>query len=167
MHPDDSLPDDTLGERVRGGVSNFAPAKLRAIRSRAGVTLDQVAAALNVSSSSVRKWEAGLSNPRPQHLAALAALFARPSEEFLRATAKPTLRQLREAAGLTMSMAAEAVGTSSSTINRLEQASQHPNAAATNALAVAYGVTPGEIDAAWRYTAVHAREETIRRARNG
>jgi transcriptional regulator with XRE-family HTH domain len=53
-----------------------APVNRRAIRERAGITQDQLAAAVGVSRQAVARWEAGLRSPRRRHLAAYSEALA-------------------------------------------------------------------------------------------
>jgi transcriptional regulator with XRE-family HTH domain len=53
-----------------------APVNRRAIRRRAGITQDQLAAAVGVSRQTVARWEAGVRNPRRRHLAAYSEALA-------------------------------------------------------------------------------------------
>lgn len=150
---------------MRGGVTGFAPAKLRAIRTRANITVENLAAALQVSSSTVRKWELGTASPRPAHLAALSDVLDRPTEEFLRSPENRQLRQLRESAGLTLQAAAKAAGVGTSTVNRVELGSQRPGSPLLQALAAVYGVTTAELESAWESTVAAAAQKARRAAR--
>ena len=57
-------------------------AKIRAFRVRAGLSADQLADALQISRSSVRNWECGLTRPDPEFLCRMFALLDVEPNEF-------------------------------------------------------------------------------------
>ena len=58
--------------------------KLKAARSRAGLTQEQVAEALDVTRQAVSKWETGAAEPSTSNLLALAKLYGIDLSELLR-----------------------------------------------------------------------------------
>ena len=57
--------------------------KLQKLRTRAGLSQDQLAKLLDVSRQAVSKWESGTADPSTSNLLALAKLFGVPAEELL------------------------------------------------------------------------------------
>ena len=57
---------------------------LRELRTRAGMTQEYVAEALDISRQAVSKWESGASEPTSANLSALAELYGVPEEELMR-----------------------------------------------------------------------------------
>jgi transcriptional regulator with XRE-family HTH domain len=163
MLPSEPANDASAEDMLRGGVAGFAPAKLRQLRARVNLTADALGAAIGVSGSTIRRWEAGQASPRPQHLVALAVLFERSPDEFRRVQVPANMRALRESAGLSMRVAAERCGVSESTISRIELGTQRPASAVLATLAAAYGVSPVEVEAAWARSEQQSRDR-VRRA---
>ena len=58
--------------------------KLQKLRTRAGLSQDQLAELLDVSRQAVSKWETGTADPSTSNLLALAKLFGVSAEELLR-----------------------------------------------------------------------------------
>ena len=58
--------------------------KLQKLRTRAGLSQDQLAKLLDVSRQAVSKWETGTADPSTSNLLALAKLFGISAEELLR-----------------------------------------------------------------------------------
>ena len=58
--------------------------KLQKLRTRAGLSQDQLAKLLDVSRQAVSKWETGTADPSTSNLLALAKLFGVSAEELLR-----------------------------------------------------------------------------------
>jgi transcriptional regulator with XRE-family HTH domain len=104
------------------GAPGFAPARLRAARKAANLTLAAVATEAGVAASTVANWERGERVPRTDRLAVLARITGvRPAD--LTDDQHPdgdTLRELRVAAGLLQRDAAERAGLSRSWYSWLE-----------------------------------------------
>ena len=60
--------------------------RLRAHRTRCGMTQEFVAEAVGVSRQAVSKWESGAADPSTSNLLARARLYGVPAEELLRQT---------------------------------------------------------------------------------
>ena len=58
--------------------------KLQKLRTRAGLSQDQLAKLLDVSRQAVSKWESGTADPSTSNLLALAKLFGVSAEELLK-----------------------------------------------------------------------------------
>lgn len=56
--------------------------KVRAFRTRAGMTADQLAEALQISTSSVRNWECGLTRPDPEYIYRMFSILNVEPNEF-------------------------------------------------------------------------------------
>lgn len=96
----------------RQGAAGFDPGRLRAARMAARLTQTALAAAADVHPNEVGYWEAGTRVPQVETVAVLArALGLRPADLLEpSASGRPTLRQLRVAAGLSQEQAADRAG---------------------------------------------------------
>ncbi len=76
-----AIPDPAIREGVASLVDRLRanrlppPAERRAIRRRAGASLEDVAAALGVQKMTISRWERGTREPWPKHLAAYICLL--------------------------------------------------------------------------------------------
>ena len=138
--------------------------RLRAARMGAGMTQSEAAASLDVSTQTVRNWEAGRSDPGSETVAAIASLhgvtnrelsrpiqppiqgFEPPGETPLRYNRVPIdpkrLRQARTATGLTQAQVSERTGISKNLIGRYEKGSASPSPSNLIKLADLYGQSP-------------------------
>lgn len=96
----------------RQGAAEFDPGRLRAARTAAKLTQTALAAAADVHPNEVGYWEAGTRVPQVETVAALARALGITPADLLEPSAggRPTLRQLRVAAGLSQEQAAERAG---------------------------------------------------------
>ena len=58
------------------------PGKLRELRKAKGLSVTELARAINVSEVTVRTWEAGRYHPSPRNLSRLAEALGTPVEDF-------------------------------------------------------------------------------------
>lgn len=127
---------------------------LRDARERAGLSQDELARRVGLSSGQrVSRWERGEARPRtPGLLHATAAALGVPATTLLvPATAGPSLRWLRFAAGLSVEDVAEATHTSVSSVKRWEaHGLRAPAPSAVHALAHALGASPQQVQVALR-----------------
>ncbi len=70
--------------------------KIKAFRSRAGMTVDQLADRLQISKSSVRNWECGLTRPDPEFLYRMFGILDVEPNEFFGITGIGTLLTVTE-----------------------------------------------------------------------
>lgn len=132
----------------QNAVSDFDGEKLRAARTAAGLSQEELANRINVPRVSIVRWEGGWRRPYASSLAALAAeLNVSPAALTTRdVSTSPTLAQLRIAAGLTQQTAAaraHLIRTRYSALERGEIA--NPSDETINAVAAAFDVTPAQI----------------------
>lgn len=141
------------------GVHGFSGAALRRTRLSQSLTIDDLAVALGVSDSTVRRWELGLALPLPHNLRAITAALKIGLADLLanRISSEPNLKDLRALAALTLEEVAEQSVLSRSSLLRLERGSMHLNENSRVALASAYAVTEAEVDSAYTKS-VEARE---------
>lgn len=120
---------------------------LVALRKAAGLTQSQLAALIGSPGRELRvgEWERGEAQPRPQHLARLAAALDVDPLELLDIdpAAPPPLLALRIAAGLTLEQVSQVTGLSVTAYRRLEigVVRRDPEPAAMQRLATALGVS--------------------------
>lgn len=96
----------------RQGAAEFDPGRLRAARMAAKLTQTALAAAADVHPNEVGYWEAGTRVPQVETVAALARALGVSPADLLEPSigGRPTLRQLRVAAGLSQEQAADRAG---------------------------------------------------------
>jgi transcriptional regulator with XRE-family HTH domain len=100
----------------------FNGGRLAAARLAAGLTQEQLAAAISSSESRVSEWERGLFSPRPELIPVVAAAVGVPPLQLLDSgPAGPELESLRLAAGLSLQAIAAAAGTSVGRYRRMER----------------------------------------------
>ena len=130
--------------------------KLRAARVQIGLTQDDVAQKLEVSTQSVRNWEAGRTKPSAERVQRMSVLYDVPAEEMQREALEPKistlipemfnrvkvnpskLRLARVQANLTRTEAGKASGISESSIARYERGEAKPKPDRLMSLATAY-----------------------------
>jgi transcriptional regulator with XRE-family HTH domain len=134
--------------RQRRGVSNFDGRRLRRARDRKGLSPRELASRAGVTVTVLGQYERGERSPELGTLERLAgALGCSPQD--LRVPARTTLRDLREAAGVSQQAAAAATGLSRSTYAMLEQGrTKFLPAQAASHLAGLFGVASGAVAAA-------------------
>ena len=132
------------------GIARFRRDRFRAARLAAGLTQKQLAAELRIAQSQISDWERGDVNPRARALHAAAERLGLPVGELVDTDDPPTLRQLRQLAGLSQREIAAQLGVTQQAYNRVERGTValRPHAAAT--LAALLGATPDQVHAAWR-----------------
>lgn len=79
----------SLPQRMRGTREGLGP-RLNRLRRQAGLTLADVAAALNVSKPTVWAWEKGKARPLPERLDAIAAALGVPPAELAEPAGAPS-----------------------------------------------------------------------------
>ncbi len=134
------------------GVTGFRPDEFRAARKKAGLSQKQLAARLEVSQSQVSDWERGAVNPRARSLYTAAELLEVSMTELVDFDTEPTLRQLRQRAGLSQRDLASSLAISQQAYNKLERGvvKLRPEAAAV--LAGRLSAAADDVLAAWRRT---------------
>jgi transcriptional regulator with XRE-family HTH domain len=149
------------GRSVSRGVRGFSGPALRQARREAHITADDLAAALQVSESSVLRWETGAARPIAAHVGAVAQALGVPISRLMPAAPSAlTLRDLRERSGLSLAGAAEAAGMSVSSMARLERGGRWLNEATKVALSTLYKTSGSGVEAAHAASA----EARLRRA---
>lgn len=134
---------------VARGVREFSGSALRRARQRLGLTADDLAALVQVSESSVLRWETGQARPTATRLKAIAEAVGVPNAELLETRdGTRSLRDLRESAGLSLSELSELAGSSASSLLRLERGGVALNDPLRGRLAEIYQVTPPDLEAA-------------------
>ncbi len=146
-----------LRNAVRRNALAALGAQLRNARTQAGFKQEEVARNLEVSTQSVRNWEAGRTEPSTERLQRMSLLYNVPVAEFQDASLAPRinalnpeafnrvrvdpgkLRLARVQAGLTRTKAGIASGISDSSIARYERGEAKPKPDRLMALARAYG----------------------------
>jgi len=149
------------------GVRGFSGAALRRTRLAQSLTLDDLAVALEVSESTIRRWELGLALPMAHNLRAIAAALGVLVVDLLpsRLSPNPTLKDLRALAALTLDEVANSSQISRSSLLRLERGSMHLNETSRLVLANAYSVTEDQVMAAYTESVkARARRSLERRA---
>ena len=144
-------------------VRSFVGSALRRVRQRRELSSDDLAARLNVSVSTLLRWETNAARPSPRHLRALSEVLGLLPTELVRGSGSPTLRQLRQDIhALTITEAAEKSGLTASALDRLERGQTHILKAATLAgLSCAYSCAPRLIQDAHALTMQHRRQQAV------
>ncbi|MGW3201935.1 helix-turn-helix transcriptional regulator [Streptomyces sp. NPDC001118] len=143
----------------RGGVEGFKGDRLRRARRRRALSLAELAVAVDSNPNSISRLERGEQKPPPALLRSLAEVLGVKPTYLAPLPSKPTLRHIRERAGLTGSEIARALGVTPGTVSSTERGVTHPRDAP--AWARAYDVDLTTFDAAW----AHARTATARRVK--
>ncbi len=133
---------------------------LRSARIKSGLSQEEAAASLSVSAQSIRNWEAGRHEPRPDALNRIKSLYGEfspdifeirhitqdSSEPALRYNRIPAdaekLREARVSAGLTQAEVASKTGVSQNSIGRYENGQAMPTFSSLLKLAEAYATPP-------------------------
>lgn len=143
----------------RGGVEGFRGDRLRRARQRAALSCAELAVAVDSNPNSISRLERGEQKPPPILLRRLAEALEVKTAYLAPLPSKPTLRHIRERAGLTGSEIARALGVTPSAVSSAERGVTHPRDAP--AWARAYGLNLTTFAAAW----AHARAATARRVK--
>lgn len=146
----------TLANAARQTALAALGARLRAARVRAGFTQEEVAGNLEVSTQSVRNWEAGRTEPSAERLRRMSVLYDVPTVQLETAALAPGLGALtpktfnrvnvdprklvlaRVQANFTRAKAGVLSGVSESSIARYERGEMKPRPDRLLALAAAY-----------------------------
>lgn len=131
-------------------IPSFSGERLRIARLNRKWSQGRLAAALNVSSSTIGQWERGVRTPEPPLFVALAealkldpgALLAVPVEQF-------ALAELRVTAGLHQRDVASQLGVGQGRISNVESGYERLSDDMTQELARAYNTTPEQVASAW------------------
>lgn len=136
---------------VGRGVRGFSGATLRRVRIAQNLTIDDLAAAVEVSESTIRRWELGLALPMPHNLRAGAVALGIDVIDLLvnRISATPTLKDLRAVAALTLDEVAQRSQLSRSSLLRLERGSMHLGDISRLTLAEVYDVDEDQVESAY------------------
>ncbi|WP_433892630.1 helix-turn-helix domain-containing protein [Streptomyces sp. CA-111067] len=126
----------------------FEGAVLRRERRAADITGAVLADRIGVSRPSVTIWETGTGFPSLDKLPAIARALGRPLDELFPRDGTPDLLDLRCDAGLTQKDAGAAIGTTHNPVHNAEKGRRRLDPAYLPALAVAYGVSQEELEAA-------------------
>ncbi len=134
---------------VARGVRGFSGSALRRARQRVGLTADDLAALVQVSESSVLRWETGQARPTATRLRAIAeAVGVRIADLLETQPGTQSLRDLRESAGLSLSELSGLAGSSVSSLLRLERGGVALSDPLRGRLAEIYQVTVRDLEAA-------------------
>lgn len=140
---------------------HISPTALRTAMSRRSVSVDDIAAHLDVSTSTVHSWLDGSRAPSPPLLVSLArALGLRPADLTLVSEGEERLHDLRIHAGLLQSEACEAAGLRQPQLSKMERGVSVPRPDLCEGLARAYGTTPARVLEAWNRTRNDRRRQS-------
>lgn len=132
----------------------LSPERLRQAREKAGFTQHQLARLIDVAGGErISRWELGMSLPRPDVLRRVAEALGVDVVDLLEVPpGGPGLRELRLAAGLTLTGLAREVLVSTRTVHRWEQGDfqRLPTEATIDLLAQALGATEWTVVSALR-----------------
>ncbi|SRR6266568_3709085 len=133
-----------------GGLEDYDPKRVRALRIKARLSIDQVAVACGVAMATAQRWETGKYTPTPAKAGPLARVLGVDVADLTSADkTQPTLIQLRQWRALTAETVAEQTGLSKDIIWTAERYVSKPTPETITTLAKAYEVSPGEIGHAW------------------
>lgn len=134
----------------RSGVRGFRADRLRELRGKAGLTLDDLSVRIGSSHQSVSHWETGRSTPGPPVLKKIAHVFdvsisvlvSIPDNRLL-------MGDLRVRTGLTQIQAAEQLGISPTSLGEIEKGMKPVNGDHVEAIADLYGADKSLVFEAW------------------
>ena len=136
-----------MNRMSRLAVQGFNGDALLRLRHAAGMTQEDLAIHIGVSTTSVSSWELGRSAPDPTNFAELKRIFAHAAEELLDAVDPLRgLAQHRTRAGYSQDQAAKAAGLSVGAVRLIERGVRLPTDDERAALAAAYGITEAEVN---------------------
>ena len=139
----------------------ISPTTLRAAMSRRGVSVDDIAAHLDISPNTVHSWLDGTRAPSPPLLVSAArALGLRPADLTLVSDGEERLHDLRIHAGLLQQEACEVAGIRQPQLSKMERGVSAPRPDLCDALATAYGVTSARVLDAWTRTRNDRRRQS-------
>jgi transcriptional regulator with XRE-family HTH domain len=131
------------------GVSGFRRDRLRAARRAAGFTQLRLAEQLGLSRSQISDWERGAVAPRGKTLLSAAHLLGVEVAELVDTSPTPTLRQLRQLAGLSQRDVAAAIGVSQPAYAALERGAVTLRPQTAETLARTLGTDVPRVRDAW------------------
>lgn len=114
-------------------------ARARALRLKAGICIEDLAAAAGVSPNTVRTAESGTHQPRPRVADAIARALGVPLSELVHPRQPLTLRDVRWRLGLTQAQMAARIGVVRQRVSQVERGVSGVRSAAS--WAAAYGLT--------------------------
>lgn len=132
---------------TRLAVSGFNHDALARLRTQAGLTQEDLAVRIGVSTTSISGWELGRSAPEPANFDKLVtALGARKSALLGAVDPLRGLAEHRARAGLNQQQAADEVGIPVSALRTIERGVRLPNPTERAALAKAYRISRAEVE---------------------
>lgn len=138
-----------------------SPTALRAAMARRGVSVDDIAAHLDISPNTVHSWLDGSRAPSaPLLVSAARALGLRPADLTLVSEDDERLHDLRIHAGLLQQEACEVAGLRQPQLSKMERGVSAPRMELCEALATAYGVSPARVLEAWNRTRNDRRRQS-------
>ncbi|WP_194291508.1 helix-turn-helix domain-containing protein [Cumulibacter manganitolerans] len=129
----------------RLAVTGFQADVLQRLRLERGMTQEDLAIQLGVSTTSISSWEHGRSVPDPANYARLRATFGGDDALLREVDELRGLAQHRARAGLSQRQAAEQTGLTLAVIQLVERGVRLPTDSERAALAAAYGITEDEV----------------------
>lgn len=131
------------------GVAAFDAAALRAARERLGLSQGSLAKAIGVRPGAVNSWETGRHLPVPRRIVQLADALGLDPAVLTQTQIRPTLRELRQAVGLSGYDIEDRGITSATWLFGVERGEQPLSATLRRGLAEAYGVDAAAVQAAY------------------
>lgn len=132
---------------TRLAVSGFNPDALLRLRTEAGLTQEDLAIRIGVSTTSISGWELGRSAPGPTNFDKLAkALGARKGALLGAVDPLHGLAEHRARAGLNQQQAADEVGIPVSALRTIERGVRLPTTQERAALAKTYRISRAEVE---------------------
>ncbi|HEY9372292.1 helix-turn-helix transcriptional regulator [Streptomyces sp.] len=150
-------------------MSAFDGARARTLRVQAGVSVESLAAAAELSPNTVRSAESGRHQPDPRVVTALATTLGVTPADLVVRCGTPTLRHIRRRLGLSQNEMAQRLGIGRQMVSRVERGVGGVRTPYT--WAAAYELTETQWERAVQATRDAAREQvrvrTSRNARRG
>ncbi|MEU8526425.1 helix-turn-helix transcriptional regulator [Streptomyces sp. NPDC048629] len=135
----------------------FDGARARALREQAGVSVESLAAAAQMSPNTIRSAETSCHEPSPRVITAIAAALGVPPTELATRCGRPTLRDIRRRLGLSQTEMAQRIGIGRQMVSRIERGVG--GVRSPRAWAAAYGLTHTQWDNAIQATRDTARQK--------
>ena len=136
-----------MAHMTRLAVSAFNRDAMMRLRAQAGMTQEDLAVQIGVSTTSISSWELGRSAPEPANYEKLAKVLKARKGELLGAV--DPLRGLAEhraRAGLSQRQAADEIGIPVSALRTIERGVRLPTPQERAALAKAYRISRAEVE---------------------
>lgn len=131
------------------GVTNWDGERLRVIRTARRISRRRIARQIGVAIGTVAAWEQGRNAPTVRHLRAVAEVLDVPIAHLAPLPPIPTVRALRERAGLSQQEFADEIGISTGTLAANEHGDSWPSGAAR--WCEVLDVDEATLRAAWEY----------------